>query len=96
MSVGYGQPLPRPRHERPDMSVCSGCQLFQEKTSREPQGRSVRNARWTYVGRPPLNAHRTCCWFQTAEGRAASSDERLSVMLYGANGGRGCTVRRAS
>lgn len=79
---------------RSDKEHCRQCGHYAE---RDRLG--VQRARRFGPGRPPSDMHKECNWYATAEGRRASSDERLSVMTAEVNGGRGChqfTSRRGA
>lgn len=75
--------------------VCSaGCPHFKER-ERNVGHVTVPRPKWQDAGRPPNDYNKECLWFHTAEGLRATSDERLTVMLAGANGGVGCPVQES-
>lgn len=74
---------PNAHRRRPDMVVCRECYWFQDKH----HGVHVRHAQ---RGRPPNDWRRQCVWFHSEAGRRATPDERMTVMVAGANGGRNC------
>ena len=54
---------------------------------------ALRGGPMTSTAAPVPERLLECLWFQTADGRAASSDERLKVIVAQANGGAKCPVR---
>jgi len=89
-SEAPAHPRPAPRVRRVADKACTGCAHFREKN------REGHNPRRNMPGVAPSDWKMECCWFWTAEGRAASADDRLSMSLVSASGGRDCSRRRTT
>lgn len=81
----------RPRRVEP--VHCRGCYHYGQK-DRSPS--AMRGGSRSGIATPVPERMLECMWFQTAEGRAASSSDRLEVIVAQANGGTECSARRES
>lgn len=81
----------RPRAWTPP-EHCTGCSHHGHK-DRSPT--ALRGGPLTGKLTDTPDRLKECLWFQTADGRAASADERKDVIVASVNGGRCCPVRSA-